>query len=235
VNYKCLIVDDETLARKLIASHIGKIEGLQIAGECVDAIGAGNFLRNHSVDLIFLDIQMPEIDGLKFIGTLKNPPAIILTTAYRDFAPEAFDLDAVDFLLKPISFERFVKSVNKFFDRKAVEVTKVVEEDSARFVYVKADKKIHRISLSDIIYIESMDEYVKVHLEGNVLVTRENISTFEKKLEGSGCVRIHRSFIISKRYVTSISADGVEVRSKQLPFGRAYKQVAIANLGIKMK
>lgn len=235
MNYKCLIVDDETLARKLIASHIGKIEGLQIAGECVDAIGAGNFLRNHSVDLIFLDIQMPEIDGLKFIGTLKNPPAIILTTAYRDFAPEAFDLDAVDFLLKPISFERFVKSVNKFFDRKAVEVTKVVEEDSARFVYVKADKKIHRISLSDIIYIESMDEYVKVHLEGNVLVTRENISTFEKKLEGSGFVRIHRSFIISKRYVTSISADGVEVRSKQLPFGRAYKQVAIANLGIKMK
>ena len=235
MNYKCLIVDDETLARKLIASHVGKIEGLQIAGECVDAIGAGNFLRNHSVDLIFLDIQMPEIDGLKFIVTLKNPPAIILTTAYRDFAPEAFDLDAVDFLLKPISFERFVKSVNKFFDRKAVAVTKVIEEDSARFVYVKADKKMHRISLSEIVYIESMDEYVKVHLQGNVLVTRENISTFEKKLEGCGFVRIHRSFIISKQYVTSISAEGVEIRNKLLPFGRAYKQVAIANLGIKMK
>jgi DNA-binding LytR/AlgR family response regulator len=228
-------VDDETLARKLIASHVGKIEGLQIAGECVDAIGAGNFLRNQSVDLIFLDIQMPEIDGLKFIGTLKNPPSIILTTAYRDFAPEAFDLDAVDFLLKPISFDRFVKSVNKFFDRRSVAVTKVVEEDSARVIYVKADKKIHRISLSEIIYIESMDEYVKVHLQGNVLVTRENISTFEKKLEGSGFVRIHRSFIISKRYITSISAEGVEVRNKQLPFGRAYKQGAIANLGIKIK
>lgn len=235
MNYKCLIVDDESLARKLIASHVAKVEGLQLAGECADAIEAGNFLRNHSIDLIFLDIQMPEINGLKFIGTLRNPPAIIMTTAYRDFAPEAFDLDAVDYLLKPISFERFLKAVNKFFDRKAATVTKVIEEESAGYIYVKADKKIHRVQLADIIYVESMDEYVKVHLLGGVLVTRENISTLEKKLEGNGFVRIHRSFIISKRFVTSITSEGVEVRNKQLPFGRAFKQVAIANLGLPMK
>jgi DNA-binding LytR/AlgR family response regulator len=235
MNYKCLIVDDEMLARKLIAAHVAKIEGLHTLEECSDAIEAGNCLRTHQVDLIFLDIQMPEIDGLKFIGTLKNPPAVILTTAHRDFAAEAFEVDAVDFLLKPISFERFLKAVNKFFDRRTSNITKVVADGADDFIYLKADRKMHRIPLSEVVYVESMDEYVRVHLLNGVLVTRENISTIGTKLEGNGFVRIHRSYIISRRYVTSISADGVEVRGKQLPFGRAYKQVAVANLGVKTK
>src|SRR5687768_8014164 len=113
MKFKYLIVDDEPLARKLIATHAAKIEGLEFVGECGDAIEASNFLRNKSVDLIFLDIQMPEIDGLKFITTLKNPPAIIVTTAFRDFGPEAFELDVMDYILKPISFERLLKAVNK--------------------------------------------------------------------------------------------------------------------------
>ena len=232
MNWKVLVVDDETLARKLIVSHIAKIEGLQLAGESGNAIHAGNFLRAHPVDLIFLDIQMPEIDGMKFIGTLKNPPAVIFTTAYRDFAPEAFEVDAIDFLLKPVSFERFLKAVNKFFDRKALIGSKLIEGDSTAILYVKADKKIHRIPPEEITYVESMDEYVRIHLLNKVLVTRENISSIEKKLEGGGFVRIHRSFIISKRYVTSISADGVQVQNKQLPFGRAFKMAALAHLGV---
>ena len=233
MNYKCLIVDDEVLARKLIAAHVSKIEGLQTQGECSNAIDAGNFLRTHTIDLIFLDIQMPEIDGLKFIGTLKNPPAIILTTAYRGFAADAFEVDAIDFLLKPISFERFLKAVNKFFDRQSASSTRVVEENSAGFIFIKADKKIRRIALEELLYVESMDEYVKIHLLSGVLVTRENISTIATKLQSSGFVRIHRSYIISKRYVTAISSDGVELRNRQLPFGRAYKQGAVASLGVK--
>lgn len=234
MKYKCLIVDDEPLARKLMLSHIEKIEGLECAGECGDAIEASNFLRGQQVDLIFLDIQMPEIDGLRFIGTLKNQPSVIFTTAFRDFAPEAFELDAIDYLLKPISFERLLRGVNKFFERRAgMEKNGVKGTESAGFIYVKSKGKIHKVLLQDILYAESMDEYVKVHLKDRTLITRENISTLESKLQGYAFVRIHRSFIISAGSVTAISPDGVDVAGKILPFGRAFKMSALANLGVR--
>lgn len=236
MKFKCLIVDDEPLARKLIISHVSRVEGLELAGECRDAIEANNFLRNHPVDLIFLDIQMPEVDGLRFVGTLKNPPAVIFTTAFRDFAPEAFDLDVIDYLLKPISFDRLLKAINKFFDRrKEPFLTTVSSERIDRYIYLKADRKMHKIDVQDIVYLESMDEYVKVHLKGKVLVTRENISTLEGKLSGDSFVRIHRSFIVSTKSVSSVASDGVEVAGKLLPFGRAYKLSALASLGVKTK
>ena len=233
MKFKYLIVDDEPFARKLVASHASKIEGLELAGECGDAIEASNLLRTHSVDLIFLDIQMPEITGLQFINTLKNPPAIILTTAFRDFAPEAFDLDVVDYLLKPISFERLLKSVNKFFDRKANSIAANIGfENQETFLHVKADRKVHKIPVSDVLYIESLDDYVKVHLKEKIIVTRENISTLEEKLPRNLFVRIHRSFIVSTKAITSVSTEGVEVTNKFLPFGRAFKHGALAMLGI---
>jgi DNA-binding LytR/AlgR family response regulator len=233
---KYLIVDDEPLARKLILSHTSKIEGLALSGESGDAIEASNFLRNHRIDLIFLDIQMPEIDGLQFVRTLKNPPAIILTTAFRDFAPEAFDLDVIDYLLKPISFDRLLKAVNKFFDRNSnTLISSVGSETHSAFIHLKADRKIHKIALEEIQYIESLDEYVKVHLPNKVLISRENISSLENKLSGSFFVRIHRSFIISTKFVSSIASEGVEVGGKLLPFGRVYKLTALAALGIRAK
>lgn len=233
MKYKYLIVDDEPLARKLVASHAAKIEGLELAGECGDAIEANNFLRTHSIDLIFLDIQMPEITGLQFINTLKNPPAIILTTAFRDFAAEAFELDVIDYLLKPISFERLLKSVNKFFDRKANSSSaSVMAENADVFLHLKADRKIHKIPMKDVLYIESLDEYVKVYIKDKIIISRESISTLEQKLSGNHFVRIHRSFIVSTKAITSVSAEGVEVTNKFLPFGRAFKQVALAMLGI---
>src|SRR5262245_36319548 len=128
MKFRCLIVEDEPLARKLIASHVSKVENLEITGECCDAFAAGNFLRKHTVDLIFLDIQMPEVSGFQFLRSLKNPPRVIVTTAFREFAPEAFDLEVVDYLLKPISFERFTKAINKFFEAKS---SSIVEEPPA--------------------------------------------------------------------------------------------------------
>lgn len=237
MKYKYLIVDDESLARKLIASHTIKVEGLELVGEFGDAIQAGNYLRNYTVDLIFLDIQMPEISGLQFISTIKNPPAIILTTAFREFAPEAFELDVVDYLLKPISFDRLLKAVNKFFDRKADFHSGVnfSTEPDETFIHLKVDRKIHKISLHDITYIESLDDYVKVFLKDKIITTRENISTLEKKLAGHHFVRIHRSFIVSTKGITSISAEGVDIEKKFLPFGRAFKQGALARLGVKKK
>jgi DNA-binding LytR/AlgR family response regulator len=235
MKFKYLIVDDEPLARKLIAAHASKVEGLESVGECGNAIEAANLLRNKSVDLIFLDIQMPEMTGFQFASTLKNPPAIILTTAFRDYAPEAFDLNVVDYLLKPISFERLLKSVNKFFDRqtgKKESVTSVMHEEQ-RFVHIKADRKIHKVSEAEILYIESLDDYVKVHLKETVLVTRENISTLEEKLPSPPFVRIHRSFIININWVKTISNEGIELNGKELPFGRAFKKSALNQLSVK--
>ncbi len=231
MKYKYLVIDDEPLARKLIVSHACKVEGLELAGEFGDAIEASNFLHTHRVDLIFLDIQMPEITGLQFISTLKNSPAIILTTAFREFAAEAFDLDVVDYLLKPISFERLLKSVNKFFDRRSGSSTANIQNNDL-ILHLKADRKIHKIPMMDVLYVESLDEYVKVYTKGKVIITRENISSLDQKLSGNQFVRIHRSFIVSIKAITTISTEGVEVSSKFLPFGRAFKQGALATLGM---
>ncbi len=231
MKFKYLIVDDEPLARKLIASHASKMENMELAGECANALGAINLLRTKSINLIFLDIQMPELSGLDFIRALKDPPAIILTTAHRDFAIEAFDLNVVDYLLKPISFERFFKSVNKFFDREMGHNTKPQTTDGAEaFIYLKADRKSHKVTLDEILYIESLDDYVKVFLKSKILVTHENISTLEQKLPGNRFVRIHRSFIVSLREITTVSSDTVQVGAKELPFGRAFKKSALASI-----
>lgn len=235
MKFKYLIVDDEPLARRLIASHVSKIEGLVLVGECGNAIEAANLLRTRSVDLIFLDIQMPEMTGFQFASTLKNPPAIILTTAFRDYAPEAFDLNVIDYLLKPISFERLLKSVNKYFDRELAKGNSGISitNDEDRFVHIKADRKIHKVRESEILYIESLDDYVKVHLKDTILVTRENISALEEKLPYPPFVRIHRSFIINSKWVKTISSDGIELNGKELPFGRAFKKSALNQLSVK--
>jgi DNA-binding LytR/AlgR family response regulator len=226
---KCLIVDDEPLARKLIASHVAKVEALSLIGECTSAFEAINQVRTKTVDLIFLDIQMPELSGLDFIRSLKNPPSIILTTAHRDFAIEAFDLDVLDYLLKPISFERFLKSVNKYFDKaSAPSVATHSQSPAEDFIYVKADRKSHKMLLNEILYIESLDDYVKIFLKGKTLVSRENISTLEQKLPAERFVRIHRSFIVAVKEISTVSGEGLQVGSKELPFGRAFKKSAMS-------
>jgi DNA-binding LytR/AlgR family response regulator len=233
MKYRYLVIDDEPLARKLVISHASRIEVLDLAGECTDAIEANNFLAANVVDLLFLDIQMPQMDGFQLINILKNPPPVIITTAFRNFAPEAYDFDVVDYLLKPISFERFMKSVNKFLDRKSSTAVRIVEHNEESFVYIRADRKIHKVALEEIIYIESLDDYIKVHLKNKVLISRENISTIEGKLHNRNFVRIHRSFIVAVKHITSISNDGIEINGIICPFGRAYKHSAMAALGIR--
>jgi DNA-binding LytR/AlgR family response regulator len=234
MKYKYLIVDDEPLARKLIASHTSKIEGLELVGECGSALEASNLLRNKSADLIFLDIQMPELNGLKFLSSLNHPPSIIITTAFREYGPEAFELDVIDYLMKPISFERLLKGVNRFFERRTPMPSSVVSGNEEEFVYLRADRKMHKIRLSEILYIESLDDYVKVFLRNKMLITRENITTLESRLPVDDFVRIHRSFLVSSKMVVAIASDGVEIANKVLPFGRAFKQSALASLKIRM-
>lgn len=234
MKYKYLVVDDEPLARKLIRSHAEKIESLEWAGECANAIDASNFLRTSKVDLLFLDIQMPEMTGLQLAGTLRSGAAIILTTAFRDYAPEAFELNVVDYLLKPISFERFSVAVNKFLDRQQ----NLLSASSAvipvqQYLHIRSERKVHRISMDEILYIESLDDYVKVHLTNRVLITRENISTLEEKLPTPPFVRIHRSYLVHTQHISVISGEGVVINKVELPFGRAFKKSALAQLSIK--
>lgn len=233
MKFKYLIVDDEPYARKLIFSHTSKIEGLELVAECSNAIEANNYLQKHAIDLLFLDIQMPEMTGLQLMDTLRRPPAVIITTAYRDFAPEAFTIDAIDYLLKPIAFERLLKAVNKFFNSRQSQASPVSLADE--FIYVKADRKMNKILVSDILYVESLDDYVKIHQLNSVLIVKENISQLEEKLSKYLFVRIHRSFLVSSKVIKSISAEGVEVGTKVLPFGRAFKNGAMALLGIDQK
>lgn len=235
MKYRYLVVDDEPLARKLVIAHASKIEGFELVGECGNAFDASNLLRNNSVDLIFLDIQMPEMNGLQLIGSLSNPPAIILTTAFRDYAPEAFELSVIDYLLKPISFERLLKAVNKFFDRQKELSTNQasVLPAGAETVYIKADRKIHKVSQDEILYVESLDDYVKVYMKEGMLITRENISTLEEKLPKSHFVRIHRSYLVNAKWVSTISGESITVGKKELPFGRAFKKMAMIQLSVK--
>jgi DNA-binding LytR/AlgR family response regulator len=225
-----LIVDDEPLARKLIASHASKVEDLELAGECGNALEASNFLRANKVDLIFLDIQMPEISGLQFVRTLKNPPAVILTTAFRDFAPEAFDIEAIDYLLKPIALDRFLKAMSRFMDRQNASDQTVVQTD----IQIKSDRQFFKVKLDDILFIESLDDYVKVHLDGRFIVTRENITAFNSRLPSEQFVRIHRSFIVNVRHVRSVSMESVKLADHELQFGRAFRKEALARLNIPL-
>ena len=226
----CVIIDDEPLARKLMINHLSKIEGLTIVYECNNALDASSWLQKYKTDLLFLDIQMPELTGLQFIKALKNPPSIILVTAHREYAVEAFDLDVIDYLLKPVSFDRLLKSVNKFFSTRRPFSLDL--PDSKTFIYVKSERKMIKVILDEIVYIESLDDYVKIHLTDKVKVTRENISALEQLLPREKFVRVHRSYIISCNKLIGLTGEYIAIANKQIPFGRAYKQAALARLGI---
>jgi DNA-binding LytR/AlgR family response regulator len=225
---KCLIIDDEPLARDLMRSHIEKLGNFEIVAECSDAMKALQALRSTHVDLMFLDIQMPQITGIEFLKTLKNPPKVIITTAYREYAIEGFELDVVDFLLKPITFERFLKSVNKYFQVTTDSTTNgeermppATQEES--FIYVKENKRVIKLLLKEILYIEGLSEYVKIYTENKRIVTKTSMTNMEEKLPDDGFMRIHKSYIVSLSKIEAFTSTSIEVTGKELPVGRSYK------------
>lgn len=225
---KCLIVDDEPLARDLMRNHIEKLENFDIVAECGNAMKAVESLRNHKVDLMFMDIQMPQITGIEFLKTLKNPPQVIITTAHRDYAVEGFELDVLDYLLKPITFERFLKAVNKYFQVSSDSFGSVENYSSAThneeaFIYVKENKKMLKLHLSDILYIEGLSEYVKIHTPEKRIVTKTSMASMEEKLSDNDFIRIHKSYIVSLRKIEAFTSVSVEIEGKELPIGRSFK------------
>ena len=221
----CIIVDDETIAREVIATHVSKMPNIKIVANCSNAIEAFRVLRSNKIDLVFLDINMPEISGISFAKSINKDVKIIFTTAYRDFAVEGFELQAVDYLLKPISFDRLLKAVNTYFDiYTGLKQTEYNETDSNDFMFVRADRRMIKIDFESIIYIESYSDYIKIHLAHETIITRETISAIEAKLPRKSFLRIHRSYIIALKHITSFTNEEITIHNTALTISRSYKK-----------
>lgn len=222
--WKCLIVDDEPPAVKILESYIEALDYLEVAGTCNNAFRAIDILNSVKVDLMFLDINMPKLMGTQLLKTIQHPPNVIFTTAHKDYAFEAFEMDAVDYLLKPISFERFLKAVNKFCQMNTTE--SVGSANGPGFLYFRVDRKMVKVYLKDITYIESFKDYVVIHRQNeNDLKVKYAISSVENMLPQRLFLRFHRSFIVSIEKVTAFSNHDVEVGKMELPIGKSYSDV----------
>jgi two-component system, LytTR family, response regulator len=220
---KCIIVEDEPLARQIIEGYISRVPFLELQGSYEDAIDAIEHLRDHHVDLIFLDIHLPEIKGITFLRTLADPPAVIITTAYHEYALEGYELNVVDYLLKPFEFERFLTAVNKV--KKQSQPEGAAADTDKNYLFVSIQLKKVKIYFSEILYIESQKEYIKIITQGNTYLTKMSTHEIEDLLPDSLFKRIHRSFIIAVDKVRSFNSEEVEINGKNIPVGRGYKDV----------
>ena len=224
MSVQCIIVDDEPLAIEILEAYVAKVEQLELVSTFRNAVSAFTFLQQHHIDLIFLDIQMPKLSGIDFLKTLKHPPQVIFTTAFRDYAVQGFELAIVDYLLKPIPFERFLKAVAKVLHQPApVNQTGKTEILSDNYVYFKVDKKMIKTRMADVLYIESVKDYVKVKTADKEIITQQKISYLEESLPREQFLRIHRSFIVNLEKIDAYSATDVEIGKHSIPIGRNYK------------
>lgn len=230
---RCLVVDDEPPAREIIRRYIEQVPGLQFSGECGNALQAFAFLQQNTVDLIFLDIRMPQLNGNDFLKTLKLPPKVIFTTAFPEYALQGYELDIVDYLLKPIQFDRFLKAVNKAFQLTHIkpEAAPAEEKKNDSFVYFRADRKMIKVMLRDILYIESMKDYIKVITAEGTIITKQSISSVEAMLPEKEFIRVHRSYIVSLEHIRSFTSEMVEIEKTELPIGKLYRNEVLKVLG----
>ena len=239
---RCIIVDDEPLASNVLVNYAEQIDQLELVASCGNALEAFEMIQRGNIQLVFLDIKMPKLNGLELIESIKNPPLVVFTTAYREFAIKAFDLDAIDYLLKPISLTRFLKTIskaNKYLQGQQSELSAEGAEASngdrsiaseQEFLYIKADRKVVKLDLSDVRYLESLNDKVIIHLADKEVVTNQRISYLLEKLPKQQFIRIHRSFIISLAHIAAYNNIMVEVKERELPIGRNYRSQALEAL-----
>lgn len=235
MNVKCLLVDDEPLALRVLLNHIEKIPWLEVISTCENPVDAYEVLKTRKVDLLFLDIQMPELSGLDFLRTLPHPPHVIFTTAYRQFAADAFDLDGIDYLVKPIAFPRFVKAVNKFLERLDPGRGLLLPGGhpvERRSFFIRKGKEMIRIYTDEILYIESLKDYVQIFLTDQKFIYKARISDMEEELHEDQFLRIHKSFLVNMSRIRSVSPLEVTIDGIHLPIGRSYKTIVQKKLGI---
>lgn len=226
----CVIIDDEPIALRIMGSYVDKIDYLEALGYFTNALDALKVLRDKAIDIIFLDIEMPGINGLEFLKSIPNPPKVIFTTAYRNYAADAFDVDALDYMVKPFPFERFLKSINKYHES-IKNANTAIPEINRRYILLKSDKKNFKVDVDDIIYIESLDDYVKVHTLQRSLVCYLRLSGIESILESSEFIRIHRAYIVNTKHIKAFTHAFVEINQKQIPIGRSYRERIAKHLG----
>ncbi len=227
--YRCFILDDEPLAIKVIEQHLSKFNEFEICGSSTSPLAALPAIKSEKPDLLFLDIKMPDITGLDLIEILQFKPAIVLTTAFRDFAVEGFELNVMDYLVKPIPFKRFVKTIEKFLETQPDAKTMVSKTNDSLFV--RADRKRVRIPYQDILYVEGVKDYIKIVLQNKTILTKISISAFHKQLPDPTFIRIHKSYIVAKDKITAYTATDVELDRKELPIGRMYKESFAQKMG----
>jgi len=229
-----MVVDDEPLAIGLLEKHIQQFSQLDLVASCWNAVQALEILNQEKIDLLFLDIQMPGLTGLEFAQSLQNPPEIIFTTAYRDYAVESYELNVIDYLIKPITFNRFFKAVNKYFDKIAPQPsvspsvappvnTPTTSSEENSFIYVNTNRKYTKVLFEEVLYIESLKDYIQIHTEREPVMTKEKISEFTSQLP-SYFLRIHRSYIVNTKKITAFTQHDVEINQLEIPIGISYKQ-----------
>ena len=226
----CIIVDDEPTAREILIKHIEKIDALQLIDECENATEAFNSINKNEIDLVFLDINMPGISGISFAKSINKSIKIIFTTAYREYAIDGFDLQAVDYLLKPISFERFLKASENYFRLYKNEHLSKNTENQSTFIFIRVDRKMVKIDFNSILYIESLSDYLKIYCLDKTWITRETITALETKLPNEKFIRTHRSYIVALDKIRSYTSEQVIVRESSIPISRSYKETVVAFL-----
>ncbi|MCG1035981.1 LytR/AlgR family response regulator transcription factor [Polaribacter sargassicola] len=229
----CVIVDDEPVARKILETYVAKIPNLNLVKSCKNAMEAFEIVNSASIDLFFLDINMPDVSGLSLAKSINKKSKIIFTTAYREYAIDGFDLQAVDYLLKPIAFDRFLQSVNKFFETQTTVSKKVKTVETSlknNYIFVRSERKMVKVVFDEILYVESLSDYIKIYTTEKVLVTRETISNIEMKLPSQQFLRIHRSYIVNLNKVDSYTNELLEIGKKAITISRTYKENVLKKL-----
>ena len=226
MNIKCIIVDDEPLARRVIKKYLLKIPSLKLVKECSNAIEATSVLHENKIDLIFLDVKMPELSGLEFLKILSDPPLVILTTAFSEYALEGYEYSVVDYLLKPIAFNRFLKSVNKAIERIGEKKSIQTDDDlqEKKYIFLRSDKAEHKINLSDIIYVEGYGNFVKIYFSDKMLLVPETMTAIQDMLPSNKFARVHKSFIVSFEKIDKLEGNTLKIKDKRIPVGKHYKK-----------
>ncbi len=219
VKLRCIITDDEPMARKGLQGYIKKLDFLELVAVCEDAIQLGNTLKEQTVDLIFLDIEMPYLSGVEFLSGLNNPPKVIIVSAYEQYALKGYELDVVDYLLKPVSFERFLKAVNKVYEQFTTTATPLPDS-----IFVKTTQKFEKVFFNDILFIEALDNYISIQTTENKLVTHSTLKDFVQKLPQQNFVQIHKSFVINIEKVSSLEGNLLEIKDYKLPVSRNFRK-----------
>jgi DNA-binding LytR/AlgR family response regulator len=232
---RCVIADDEALSREVLESYISQVDKLQLITQCKNGLEVFSLLKQQPVDLLFLDVQMPQLTGLELLRSLQHPPKVVLTTAYRDFAMEGFELNVLDYLLKPISFDRFLKAIDKYA---AVGMPDLPQQPPAftgsteAFIYIKADKKMVKVFLKNILFIESRKDYVRIKTIEKDIITYQTMSYFEETLPDAQFIRVHRSYIVAIEKITAVAATRIEMADQEIPIGAIYQKQVWRQLGL---